>query len=199
MTEYILKVIVNYQKKRIVCIRTFKYVLLSMRPKQWTKNIVIFVALLFSQNVMHLDKLSIAFTACVTFCLLSGAVYLFNDIIDYKQDRIHPNKCGRPIASGILPLSAAKRAFFIIVSFSLAVAFWINVYFAIVAIAYLAIQIVYSVVAKHIVIIDSFSVASGFFLRVLAGAMAINVLVSSWLLICTFFLISFFGPLQETA
>jgi len=169
----------------------------SMRPRQWTKNVFIFAALIFSQNFFHQPFLLKSFIAFLVFCILSGCVYILNDLIDLEQDKIHPVKSKRPLASGQLKPSAAIISFIVllVLSSGIAVAF-LNLPFIITAAAYLLLQIIYSTVLKHIVIIDVFSIAAGFLLRVIAGAEVIEVTFSTWLLFCTI-LLSLFLALSK--
>ena len=163
-------------------------ILLSLRPKQWIKNLFIFPALLFSKNLFDPEVLLTAVAAFIIFCFLSGSVYLFNDICDREEDRRHPEKTKRPIASGLLRLGAAKTAMVIFALASLGAALLVNLNFALVGFGYLAVQITYSLFLRQMFLLDIFAIASGFFLRVYAGAQAINVTISSWLLLCTIFL-----------
>ena len=167
---------------------TFYLILLSMRPKQWVKNLFIFPALMFSQNLFNLKMTLLSITAFVIFCILSGSIYLLNDLLDVEEDRKHPLKSYRPIASGRLNPRVVKPVMGIMSLVSLGAAFFLNHPFGMVAIAYFIIHIAYSLHLKKIVILDVFSIASGFFLRVIAGAEAISVPISSWLLICTLFI-----------
>ncbi len=167
------------------------YILASMRPMQWIKNLVLFAALIFSRNLFEKEAVFTAVLAFVVFTLLSGAVYIFNDLIDIERDRLHPGKSKRPIAAGHLPAPTARAAFIVIALACLAGAFLINTGFGLAASAYLAIQVAYCLFFKNIVIMDVFSIASGFFLRVVAGALAIGVVISPWLKVCTFFLALF--------
>ena len=165
-----------------------KYIIISMRPKQWTKNIVVFTALVFSLNLFNFRDVVLSFIAFFIFTLLLGGVYLLNDLLDIEEDKMHPKKSKRPIAAGQLTPSTAKVAFGVLISISIIASFIISVHFFIIALAYFFIQIGYSVFFKHFVIIDVFSIASGFFLRVMSGAIVILVPISSWLLICAFFI-----------
>jgi len=166
-------------------------VIASFRPRQWTKNCFIFAGLLFSQNLFHLQMLAQAAFAGVIFCLLSGCVYVINDLVDLEQDKQHPVKSRRPIASGALKVSTAKFVVIILLPLCLVVALLLNTPFFIVAAAYLLVQIAYSFLLKHIVILDVFAIAAGFVLRVIAGAVAIQVEISSWLIVCTVLLALF--------
>jgi 4-hydroxybenzoate polyprenyltransferase len=133
--------------------------------------------------------LGISVAAFGIFCLLSGGVYLLNDLLDIEKDNKHPKKCLRPLASGRLSPKVAKIALVVILALCIPVSFLIlNVSFGMTALGYLAIQVAYSTLLKKIIIMDVFSIAAGFFLRVVAGAEVINVPISSWLLICTLFI-----------
>jgi len=124
--------------------------------------------------------------------MLSGSVYILNDLVDLKQDRVHPLKSKRPLASGLLKPSSAVIAFIILLILSTLVSFsYLNLLFIIVAGAYFLLQVAYSLKLKHIVIIDVFSIAAGFLLRVIAGAEAIEVTFSTWLFFCTILLALF--------
>lgn len=161
---------------------------LSLRPRQWTKNLALFVALIFSRNLFNPRMVLLAVSAFGIFCCLSGGVYIFNDVIDLEKDRKHPQKSTRPIASGAFSVPQALTVFCLLILAALAGAFQINTLFALTVIGYLSLQVAYTLLLKHLVIIDIFSIAAGFFLRVLAGAYAISVTVSSWLFVCTFFI-----------
>jgi 4-hydroxybenzoate polyprenyltransferase len=163
-------------------------VVASMRPGQWSKNGFVFAALLFSKNLFHPVQAAMCLLAFIVFCLASGAVYLLNDLIDVEQDRKHPRKQSRPIASGALNPRIGWFAFGIVLPLSLAAGCLVNLPFVLVLGAYLAIQIAYCTFLKRIVILDVFSIATGFFLRVAAGSAAIQVPMSRWLLICTIFI-----------
>ncbi|MCL5027168.1 MAG: decaprenyl-phosphate phosphoribosyltransferase [Chloroflexi bacterium] len=162
-----------------------KYLLISLRPRQWTKNAAIFIGLVFSLNLRRTDMVVTTMAAFVIFCLLSGAVYLINDLVDCERDRLHPIKCRRPLASGVLPrpLAAITAGFIPLVT--LPAAFQLSPTFGLAAAAYLLLNLVYCFSFKNIVIIDVFSIAAGFMLRVVAGAVVIAVPISPWLYVCT--------------
>lgn len=162
--------------------------LISMRPRQWLKNGFVFAALLFSRNIFNPATAVTSVGTFVVFCLVSGAVYLFNDLVDMDQDRHHPKKRSRPIASGALNPRRASTAFAVILSASLLAGYAINLRFFLVVLIYLAVQIAYCTFVKEVIILDVFSIASGFFLRVAAGSVAIQVPMSRWLLICAIFI-----------
>ncbi len=163
-------------------------ILKSLRPKQWIKNFFIFAALLFSQNLLNMPLLLKTMGAFVAFCLASSAHYIFNDLRDIEEDRRHPIKCQRPLASGRLKKAPAIAALFVIGAAGLALSAAIDLPFLVIVLVYLVLQTLYSIWLKHIVIVDIFVVAAGFVIRVVAGGLAIRVELSSWLLICTILL-----------
>lgn len=170
--------------------------LLALRPNQWTKNILVLAALVFAfgdkTSAIHgADFTSTFLTALAAmgiFCLVSSAVYLMNDLRDIEQDRQHPVKKLRPIASGALPASAAQALCVVLAAGGLAAAWFITREFFYVTSAYLILQILYTFGLKRIALVDVFMISAGFVLRALAGAVAIHVQISSWLLLCTFVL-----------
>lgn len=168
-----------------------KTILSALRPKQWTKNLVLFAGLIFSQNLGHPVLLLKTILAFLLFCLLSGAVYLFNDLADIERDRLHPQKKLRPVASGALPAKTALLLGLGLGVFSLAASFYVNFLFGLSALAYFVLMLLYSFVLKKLVIIDVFVIAAGFVLRAVAGAEAIAVPISEWLLICVILLALF--------
>jgi 4-hydroxybenzoate polyprenyltransferase len=171
-------------------------VIKSLRVQQWIKNLWVFAALIFSQNVFNLPLLIKTLVAFVLFCIISGASYILNDIKDLEEDKIHPIKSKRPLASGRLKKNHALVACIVLVISGLIAAYFLNIYFFVVLLSYFILQITYSNWLKHVVIIDVFLIATGFFLRVVAGAFAIEVQISPWLLICTI-LIALFLALSK--
>ena len=167
------------------------HLLLSLRPAQWTKNLLVFAGLLFGRRLFDPASVVDAVSAFVVFCALSGVVYLVNDVADRDSDRLHPLKSRRPIASGALPVPVAMGVALALGSAALASAFVIGPAFAAVAAAYLALQVLYSFPLKHIVIIDVLTIAIGFVLRAVGGAVAVHVEISHWLLVCTILLALF--------
>jgi 4-hydroxybenzoate polyprenyltransferase len=163
----------------------------SLRPSQWTKNLIIFAPLLFGQRLFDLDALLDASGAFVIFCLLSGVVYLLNDVADREGDRRHPIKMYRPIASGEVPVSAALSLASLLATAALAAAFWLRPLFGVLAVSYVGLLAFYSGPLKHVVIIDVLTIAVGFVLRAVAGAVAIEVAVSPWLYVLTILLALF--------
>jgi len=165
--------------------------LISLRPGQWTKNLLVFAGLLFAKRLFDPAAVADAMAAFTIFCALSGAVYLVNDILDREIDRRHPTKARRPIASGALPVGVAASTSAVLTGSGLLGAFVINSKFGWVAAGYLALQVLYSAKLKHIVILDVLTIAIGFVLRAVGGAFAIDVEISQWLLVCTILLALF--------
>lgn len=154
----------------------------AMRPKQWTKNLFVYIALIFTDRWASFGVATAAFGL---FCLISGSIYLFNDVADREQDRLHPVKCKRPIASGRLPWQVALVAGTVFGFGGVAASFLINLKFGLAALSYFALQLAYTKWLKHMVLLDVFAIAAGFVLRAVAGAFAIQVENSVWLLVCT--------------
>lgn len=171
----------------------FASLVVSLRPGQWTKNLFVFAGLLFGKQLFEPRALAVTCAAFVVFCALSGVVYLLNDIADRDADRRHPLKSRRPIASGQLSPGVALAAAVVLGVVFLSLAFWLRPVFGLVAVAYVALQVGYSARLKHIVIIDVLTIAIGFVLRAVAGAVVINVAISHWLLVCTVLLALFLG------
>lgn len=165
--------------------------LLSLRPSQWTKNLIIFAGLIFGQRLLDAGAVGRACGAFAIFCVLSGVVYLINDVADREADRRHPLKRHRAIASGAVPVGLALTTALVLGVLSLAAAYWIRPQFALVAAAYVLLLALYSGPLKHVVIIDVLTIAIGFVLRAVAGAVAIDVPISHWLLILTILLALF--------
>ena len=164
---------------------------LSLRPSQWTKNLIIFAALMFGQRLFDVWAVLYTLAAFIIFCALSGVVYLVNDVADREADRNHPVKCRRPIASGAVSVQLALATAGILTVLALGTAFWLKPAFAMVGALYLLLLGSYSGPLKHVVIIDVLSIAIGFVLRAIAGAVVIDVAISHWLLILTILLALF--------
>jgi 4-hydroxybenzoate polyprenyltransferase len=156
----------------------------SLRPRQWSKNLFVFAGLIFSQSLFT-PLVWPALGAFLIFCALSGAIYVFNDLADVEKDRLHPTKRNRPIASGALPVPTAAVLGGVLLVGSLVAAFRLSMPFGLVAAAYAILLTAYSLWLKHLVILDVLTVAAGFVLRAVAGAAAIAVEISGWLVICT--------------
>jgi 4-hydroxybenzoate polyprenyltransferase len=163
----------------------------SLRPSQWTKNLIIFAALMFGQRLLDPTAVFQSVAAFAIFCALSGVVYLINDVADREADRRHPVKMARPIASGALPVRVAVITACILVTTAVGAAFWLRPMFGVVATSYLVLLVLYSGPLKHAVIIDVLTIAIGFVLRAAAGAVAIGVHASHWLYVLTMLLALF--------
>ena len=163
----------------------------SLRPSQWTKNLIVFAALGLGQRLLDGQSVLYAFAAFGIFCILSGVVYLINDVADKEADRRHPVKRNRPIASGAVPVPVALTCAFVLGAGGLVGAFALRPLFGVLAATYVALLALYSGPLKHIVIIDVLTIAIGFVLRAAAGAVAIAVPISPWLYVLTVLLALF--------
>jgi 4-hydroxybenzoate polyprenyltransferase len=157
----------------------------SLRPEQWTKNSIVFAGLIFGLELFDRTAVLRSLLAFAVFCVLSGVVYIFNDIMDREADGRHPLKARRPIASGALSPSLAGGVAAALAAFALAAAFALGIPFGAVALSYVLLQAAYSGPLKHIVILDVLAIAIGFVLRAAAGAVVIGVPISHWLLVDT--------------
>jgi 4-hydroxybenzoate polyprenyltransferase len=163
-----------------------KALIKTMRPRQWIKNGFVFFALIFDRQLFSLDPFLRTLAGFFLFCLISSAVYLFNDIADVEADRNHPVKKFRPIASGQLPVGFAWAAALLLVVISLPLAYWLSPGFFVVLVTYLVINLLYSRWLKHVPILDVMIIALGFVLRVAAGVTLITVeRFSPWLYVIT--------------
>ncbi len=162
-----------------------------MRPRQWYKNLLLFVGLVFSKELGNLDLVFTAILGFLAFCALSGSVYTLNDIVDRERDRIHPKKGLRPIPSGRVSVGNAAAFSGILLVAGLLVSLYIHWLFLLVALAYLAEGYSYSLYLKNLVIIDAIALAIGFVIRAYAGTVAVDVPISAWLVICVFLLALF--------
>ncbi|MHB1049799.1 MAG: decaprenyl-phosphate phosphoribosyltransferase [Bacteroidota bacterium] len=159
-----------------------------MRPLQWLKNGFVFTPLIFSKHLLHADYAVSAVLAFFAFCFASSAVYILNDILDKESDTLHPIKKKRPIASGELSVRFALTIAFIVCIIAIAFSSYLPSGFSWILLLYVAIQVAYSFRLKKVVILDIFVIAAGFMLRVFAGALAIQVSISHWIVITTLFL-----------
>lgn len=157
----------------------------TVRPEQWTKNLPVFAGLIFAQHLFEAKAAFTSLAAFLLFCLLSGVVYIVNDLKDIESDRAHPVKCKRPIAAGQLPIFTAIVIAGGLSMLAILSAFLLSPAFGWVALIYLVLLTLYSFVLKHIVILDVLTLAIGFVLRAIAGAVVLHVEFSVWLLLCT--------------
>lgn len=169
------------------------------RPKQWIKNFFVFAPLIFSRHIFDFSFLITSLAAFGIFCLSSSAVYVLNDIMDADADRAHPKKKYRPIASGELSVKAAiSYLIFLLVLIAIS-SFFMKPVFVFVIILYIITNLFYSLKVKSIVLLDVFFISFGFMLRVLGGAAAINVFISSWMILTTIFISLFLAISKRRA
>ncbi len=173
--------------------RTPLLILETMRPKQWSKNAFVFAGLLFSGTMFDADKVLAAIMAVVAFCLVSGATYLLNDAVDAESDRHNPRTANRPIARGDLSQRLALVAAALAAVAGIALTALINWQTLLVLLGYVVLQLGYSNYLKHVLFVDVMAIAAGFVLRAAAGGVAVEVPISSWLLLCTGLLAVFLG------
>lgn len=171
----------------------------GIRPKQWAKNSFVFIALVFSVSFMDISAVVKVTIAFFCFCALSSGGYLLNDIIDADRDRRHPHKRLRPIASGALGINKAGITAIILIVSALVIGFWLTTPLGCLLLTYFLVNLMYSFWFKRIVIIDVFIIASFFVIRAIAGAVVIDVEISSWLLFVTLFLALFLAFTKRRA
>ena len=164
-----------------------------MRPQHWVKNVFVLAPLVFALQVRDVSQVTRVLAAFGLFSLLASAVYLINDIADRGVDRLHPDKCRRPIAAGTLPPTAAAAASVMLVLLALGGAAWLSARLAVVLAIYLVFNLAYSLGLKRVVVLDVMLLSSGFLLRAWAGAVVIDVMMSHWLVLCTGLISLFLG------
>ncbi|MBN2619710.1 decaprenyl-phosphate phosphoribosyltransferase [candidate division WOR-3 bacterium] len=162
--------------------------LLLLRPRQWFKNIFVFAGLLFSKEFYDPNAVLTSLLTFVVFCVLSSGVYVLNDICDYDEDRSHPVKSKRPIAAGLISRNTGLMIALVCFVLALTASYQVNRWLFLVCVIYGIVSVLYSVVLKHVIILDVLVVALGYVLRAIAGAVAIQVFISSWLLLCSLLL-----------
>lgn len=165
-------------------VNIFESLIVSSRPVQWLKNLSLFAALVFTGNLFSKEKFILVVIAAIVFSILASSIYLFNDIVDAAQDRLHPFKKLRPIAKGDLPIPVALITVIIGLTISLSLAHSLSFFFFLTCLTYFLLQISYSLFLKNLAVIDVLIIATGFILRVYAGALVINVHLSVWFLLC---------------
>lgn len=165
----------------------------ALRAYQWTKNVLVFAALIFAKEAFDPAKLVLVLEAFAAFCMAASATYLFNDLNDIEKDRQHPKKRHRPIASGALSPGAAWFMLVLLFAASMVLSYAIRWQFLCATLAYIALTLSYTLVLKNLIILDVLALALGFVVRALAGAIALDVNFSSWLVVCTLFLALFLG------
>jgi len=167
--------------------------LISLRPDQWTKNLIVFAGLVFGEQLLEPGAVARAGGAFGVFCALSSAMYLVNDVGDRARDRLHPVKSGRPIAAGRVSQATAIGTAGLLIAGGVAAAYLLAPRLALLALIFVGVLILYSRVLRQVVILDVLAIAIGFVLRAVAGAVAVDVPISQWLLVCTLLLALFLG------
>ena len=165
----------------------------ALRPHQWVKNAFVIAPLIFSGQVFNQQSIYASLWACLGFCLCASSIYLINDTVDYQRDQAHPKKRHRPIASGLVKRGVAVGMSLICVIAGSALGGQLNDATQWTLIAYVVMNLAYSLGLKHLFLVDVFFIAFGFLLRVSVGAFAIEVQLSPWLLLCTLFIALFLG------
>jgi 4-hydroxybenzoate polyprenyltransferase len=178
--------------------RSLLLIVKEARPHQWVKNLIVFAALLFSQNLGHGALFARSLLAFAVFCLLSSGVYIFNDIVDLDSDKLHPAKRKRPLASGELSVTAASAGSGVFIAAGMILSLLLGPSFAGVSAVYLVLSVLYTLYLKRILILDVLTISVGFVLRAIGGVEALRgvrpyIELSPWLLVCTLFLALFLG------
>lgn len=171
--------------------RTASLLFRSLRIYQWTKNLLVLAALLFAKEFSNPEQVLNSIMAFFAFCMASSASYLLNDLIDIEKDRAHPRKCKRPLASGELSPASAIVLMAVLFAVGAGIAWTLRPQFLVALLAYVTLTISYSLFLKNLIIIDVMTVALGFVVRAIAGAVALQVGFSNWLVVCTLFLALF--------
>lgn len=168
-------------------------ILIALRPIQWLKNLVIFAAILFSQELFIADKFIPVFYTFIIFSTSSSAAYLVNDLVDRPKDRLHFSKKLRPIAAGRLPTKLVLFLVALLVVFSLISSYFVSNYLLLIILVYLTIQVLYSLLLKNIIILDILIIAFAFMLRIFAGSLVVVTPLSAWLILTTMMIALFLG------
>ncbi len=168
-------------------------VLVATRPKQWTKNAVLFAGLVFAGEMFDPGLMARVVLAALLFSMLSGAVYLINDIRDVERDRLHPKKRFRPVASGRLSTGQAWASAGLLLAVAMPASWALSVQFGMISVLYAGMMLAYSVRLKNVVILDVLVLAAGFVMRAVAGSLVVGVPISPWLYVCTSLLALFLG------
>jgi 4-hydroxybenzoate polyprenyltransferase len=192
MAQQIPISIANNEASANVRQRSYLWLLLvEMRPHQWVKNSFIFAPLLFGKKLTETNAVGYSFLAFAIFCLLASALYIFNDWLDAEEDRAHPEKRNRPISSGQLPVPVALFGAIILAATAFWIATVIGLKFTLIAAFYIVLTLGYCLILKKIIVLDTMTIAAGFVVRVVGGAIAVDVMPSHWLIVCAFLLALF--------
>jgi 4-hydroxybenzoate polyprenyltransferase len=174
-------------------------ILKIIRPKQWIKNFFVLGPIVFARELFDLDPLLATVKAFMAFCFMASAVYVINDIADVEADRRHPEKKHRPLAAGTMSTGQAYAVLFVLVVAVALLAIGMDIRFTSILVMYFVLNLAYSFKLKEIVLLDVFIIAAGFMMRVMAGAYAIDVELSRWIMLCTLFLSLFLGFAKRRA
>jgi decaprenyl-phosphate phosphoribosyltransferase len=177
---------------RLFNLRSLAAHIKALRPRQWTKNLIVFAAPLFAFDVSSKSIAGSSLAFCL-FCATASSFYLLNDIFDVKSDRQHPVKSKRPIASGMVAIPTASAMAAILLTLALAIGWWDSPSLGLTIFSYALLQVAYNLRLKHTVILDVIAIATGFILRAFAGAAATGIMLSAWFLLCTAMLALFLG------
>lgn len=164
-----------------------------MRPKQWAKNVLLFAGVVFAGELTDPSRVALSAAAFAIFCALSASAYLVNDVVDADRDRTHPAKRRRPIAAGVVSRRSAVTAAVLLAASGLATSWLLGPRFGAISAGYLALTVAYSTWLKHVLLVDVIALAIGYVLRAAAGALAIDVTISPWLLLCMILVALFIG------
>jgi len=167
------------------------HIVAAARPHQWSKNLFILAPLLFSGRLADTSSLGRSLLAFAAFCLLSSSLYIFNDWIDLEEDRAHPEKSNRPLASGQLPASVALAASAVMALTAFVLSYLLGPFFFVTTLSYFVLIVAYCLGLKRMIVVDCMTIAMGFVLRVVGGSIAISVSASHWLIVCAFLLALF--------
>lgn len=164
-----------------------------MRPKQWIKNVFVFTGIIFAGSFYDEQLLRAVFLAAASFCLTSSGIYVINDMVDVEHDRVHPTKKFRPLAAKQISPSLAGVLSAVCLVGGVFLAYMVSTKVLVIVIAYVILNIAYSLRLKQVVILDVFCIATGFMMRILAGTVGVNIPPSKWLLLCGLFMTLFLG------
>ncbi|MDX2165109.1 MAG: decaprenyl-phosphate phosphoribosyltransferase [Gammaproteobacteria bacterium] len=170
-----------------------------LRPHQWIKNIFVLTGLIFANAWSDIHTIILVFLATAAFCMMSSAVYVYNDIVDIEQDRLHPSKKHRPLPSGKISFSTAQLILGILFIAAISVGLVVSWQAALILLSYFVLNVAYTHSLKHIVILDVFSISLGFMLRILAGTVGVGIAPSQWLLFCGLMITLFLGFTKRRA
>ena len=166
----------------------FFEILFEMRIQQWTKNLFVYAAILFHGNLFDLAALQITTFAFLSFSLTASGIYFFNDIIDIERDKLNPKKCMRPIAAGKISKVAGYFYAALLITSGLIIAFGINLLVFMIVLSYVVLNLLYSVRLKHVIIVDVLIISYGFVSRTVVGALAVQIPMTIWFILCVMFL-----------